>query len=110
MLYTDAAHFFTHADGIPRLSREEEKALGARAKEGDEAAARALTDSYLPMLAAYLKRYADTPSLRLIYMGVETLTEAVASFDFQTENPTFTRFLGDRVRRMMTRYIADNPT
>ena len=107
MLYTDAAHFFAYADGRVRLSREEEKALGARAKEGDEAAAQALTDSYLPLLAAYLKRYADTPSLHLIYTGVATLEEAVASFDFQTENPTFTRFLGDRVRRMMTRYVAD---
>ena len=109
MLYTSADEFFALAASAKRLSREEEKALGTRAKEGDAAALRVLTDSYLPVLASYLKRYTDTPSLHLIYLGVETLEEAVAAFDFQAENPTFTRFLGDRVRRMMTRYIADSP-
>ena len=109
MLYTSADEFFALADRSDRLSREEEKALGARLGEGDETAARALVQGYLPLLAAYLKRYTDTPSLHLIYLGVETLEEAVAAFDFQAENPTFTRFLGDKVRRMMTRYVADSP-
>ena len=109
MLYTSADEFFALAARSGKLSREEEKALGARLGEGDETAGQALVRGYLPLLAAYLKRYTDTPSLHLIYLGVETLEEAVATFDFQAENPTFTRFLGDKVRRMMTRYVADSP-
>ena len=108
MLYKSADEFFALAAAAETLSREEEKALSARMKEGDEAARKALIRGYLPLLASYLKRYTDAPSLHLIYLGVETLEEAVSSFDFRSENPTFTRFLGDRVRRMMTRYVADS--
>ena len=109
MLYTDANEFFAHAARTERLSREEERALGAEMQAGDEAARHALVDGYLPVLAALLSRYESRPSLQLVYMGIKTLEDAVSAFDFQTEDPTFTRFLGDRVRRMMTRYVADSP-
>ena len=115
MLYTCAEDFFDHVDKIKsakKLTRADETELAKKMKEGDGTAKAALTDSYLPTLAAYLIRYESEPSLELIYRGIETLEAAVSDFDFlresQSPNTSFTKFLSARVRQMITRYIADN--
>ena len=78
-------------------------------KEGDQEAEEALITSYLPILASYLKRNSRKPSLALIYNGLVVLSDSIKSFDFQIEDPTFTRFLGFRIRKMVVRFIADSP-
>ena len=108
MIYTSAQSFFEYAENVKRLSREEELAYAIKMKAGDEEAKQAIVNGYLPILAAYLKRYTREASLEYIYRGIETLNEAVEKFDFQIENPTFTRFLQNEIRRMATRYIADS--
>ena len=112
MLYVSAEDFYTQVANIKRLSREEEIELAKRMREGDQNAKKVLTDSYLPVLAAYIKRYANTPSLDLVYKGIEVLETSVEAFDFLYESPspnlTFAYFLSDRVRKTVTRYIAES--
>lgn len=112
MLYTCTEAFFDHVDQLKRagkLTREEEKELAQKMKDGDEEAKKALTESYLPFLAALLKRYARTPSLDMVYKGIQVLQTSIATFDFLHDslspNVTFVYFLSDKVRRAMTRYI-----
>ena len=107
MLYTCAEDFFKYASSIERISREDELKLGLKMREGDEDAKEQLIRSYIPVLAAYLKKYSRNPSLSLVYFGLGVLTDSVTNFNFQIENPTFTRFLGDSVRQTITRYIVD---
>ena len=109
MKYTCTDDFFAHAATVQRLSREQELAYAQQANAGDATAKQALTDSYLPVLASYLKRYVKTPSLHLVYLGIQMLDKAVASFDFSQENPAFSKYLGQEVKKLVTRYIADNP-
>ncbi len=106
MLYKSADDFFCHAASVKRISREEEKLLHQRMLAGSRDAEAALIESYLPVLASYLKRYAS-PSLQLIYRGLELLSESVRKFDFQKENPTFTHYLIIPIKRMVIRYIAE---
>lgn len=107
MLYKHADDFFKHADGLIRdISREKEKEYALKMKQGDEDAKAALTENYLPVLAAYLKKYISQPSLQIIYMGIGVLDEAILSFDFQSDNPAFTRFLETKIRSMIANYIA----
>lgn len=107
MLYTCSNDFFKYATSISRISREEEKELGLKMQEGNEDAKEQLIRSYIPVLAAYLKKYSRDPSLSLVYCGLDVLADSVKNWNFQIENPTFTRFLGDRVRQMITRYIVN---
>ena len=111
MLYTSAEDFYNKAATIKRLSREEEKELAKKMKERHENAQKALVVGYLPVLAAYLKRYTRTPSLDMIYKGIEILETSIATFNFLYDSPSpnvnFANYLADKVCRMMTRYIAD---
>ena len=109
MIYKCADEFFRYAASVKRISREEEKELGLKMKEGDEEAKEALITGYIPVLASYIKRNFRGPSLELVYRGLVVLSDSVRDFDFQVENPTFSRFLGVRINKMVTRYIADNP-
>ena len=109
MKYTCTDDFFAHAATMQRLSREQELAYAKQAKEGNPTAKQALTDSYLPVLASYLKRYVSQPSLHLVYLGIQMLDAAVASFDFSAEDPSFSKYLGQEVKKLVTRYIAGSP-
>ncbi|MBQ8911388.1 MAG: hypothetical protein IJY89_02315 [Clostridia bacterium] len=109
MLYTRAEDFFKNAAKQQRLSLREEKACAQKMKEGDALARQALFDSFLPLLAAFLKRWSDAPSLELIYRGLAVLEKELAAFDFQGEDPSFDRHLSAKLRQMMTSYIADRP-
>ena len=111
MLYTSAEDFYNKVATIKRLSREEEKELAQKIKEGDENALKALVVGYIPVLATYLKRYTRTPSLDMIYKGIEILETSISTFDFLSDSPspnvTFSNYLGGKVRRMITKYIAE---
>ena len=114
MLYKSADDFYNQITNLTRLSREDEKELAQKMKVGDEDAYKTLRDSYLPVRGSYLKRYAHTPSLSMIYCGIAVLNESISTFDFQFDSPSpncaFVHVLSDRVRKMMVQFIADNPT
>lgn len=109
MFYKSVDDFYQQISNLKRLSRKDEKELARKMKDRDEDAYKTLRDSYLPVLGSYLKRYTRTPSLDMIYKGIEVLEASIAAFDFLYDSPspnvTFVHFLSDKVRRMMTRYI-----
>ncbi len=107
MLYQSADDFFSHAASIQQISRQEEKLLHQSMKEGSPDAEAALTESYLPILAAYLKQYVNAPSLQLIYCGLDLLSKSVRQFDFQADNPTFTHYFSIPIKRMVIQQIAE---
>ncbi len=110
MLYTCTEDFWRQAARARRLSREEEREYAARMQAGDVEAKRLLTESYLSVLGAYIKRWSSRePSLDIIYRGIAVLEDCIQSFDFQADNLSFTSFLGNNLRKMFVRYIADGP-
>lgn len=108
MLYTCADDFFKHAAEMKQLTREEEKELASKMQQGDEDAKNSLINSYLPILASYIKRYTAQPSLQIIYLGIETLRTSIENYNFQFKNPTFSKYLGNNIRQMMAKYIANS--
>lgn len=110
MLFTCSEDFFEQTSKISRLSREEEKEYGKKMQNGDEEAKQALINSYLPVVAAIIKRYtADTPSLELIYRSIKTLEEMISKYDFQQDN-VFMNALSSNLRRVITKYMIDSDT
>ena len=114
MLYTSTEDFFNHIDKLKKnrkLTREEEKELAQKMKNGDDEAKKALTEAYLPFLATLLKRYTSTPSLDMIYKGIQVLETSIATFDFfydsLSPNVTFVNFLSNKIKQIMIRYIAE---
>lgn len=111
MLYKSVDDFYHQITNLQRLNREDEKELAQKMKDGDDEARKVLTESYLPVLATFLKRYTRTPSLDMVYKGIQVLQSSIDSFDFLHDSPSpnvnFANYLGEKVRRMLTRYIAD---
>jgi DNA-directed RNA polymerase specialized sigma subunit len=109
MFFKTPKEFFDYTKTVQRISRSEELELAKRMQEGDEKAQEALITSYLPVLASYLNRYWRNPSLEFVYRGLAVLRTSVLHFDFQMENPSFTRFLAARIKRMAALFIVDHP-
>ncbi|MGF1623531.1 MAG: sigma-70 family RNA polymerase sigma factor [Alphaproteobacteria bacterium] len=67
----------------PMLTSEEERALAARTREGDAAAAERLIASHLRCVVAQARRYArfDLPLTDLMQEGAMALTQAVQKFN-----------------------------
>src|SRR5688500_14996891 len=82
---SDALRAYLRGIGkLPRLSVEEERALGRRIKEsGDDAALRRLVEGNLRFVVSYAKRYRGlgVPFLDLIHEGNLGLMEAARRFD-----------------------------
>jgi RNA polymerase primary sigma factor len=68
---------------LPRLTPEEERALGRRIKNGDQEALRRLVEGNLRFVVSYAKRYRGlgVPFLDLIHEGNLGLMEAARRFD-----------------------------
>lgn len=108
MLFVTAQHFFSEAAGQKRLDRQEEIACAARMRAGDADARAALTQSYLPFVAASVKRVSTgEPSLELICRFVCTLEREVEAFDFSQESEPFTHRLSLALKKTTAEYIAD---
>ena len=108
-LFKTTKEFYDYAGGVRRLTREEEKELAVRMNEGhDDNARKALTESYIPVVASFIKRHSvGEPSIELIYRGLSVLEEAIGKYNFQNDNDSFTHALSIKLRPMMTAYIAD---
>lgn len=108
MLFVTAQQFFDGAAGAKRLDRQEEIACAARMRAGDTEAKDALVQSYLPFVAASVKRVSTgEPSLELICRFVCTLEREVEAFDFSQEREPFTHRLSLALRKTTAEYIAD---
>lgn len=108
MLFISVEDFLAQVRAIPRLTREEEKALARRMLCGDETAREALVRSYLYMAAAYVRRAPkDVQSLRTAYACIDALEKAVDRFNFLQDSETFTHHLSWCLRQCITRCLVD---
>ena len=108
MFFLSADDFFTKASSIPRLTREEEKALAQQMAAGDKSAREALVRGYLPFVAAYVRRCPpNLQTLSTVYTCIDSLDKAVDQFHFLQESETFIHHLSWRMRQCITKCIAD---
>ena len=89
------------------MSRQEEKEYAYQMKNGDGSARERLIQSYLPMVAAHVKRApAHVQSLGLILYCQQALEKAVDSFDFFQDSETFAHRLSWYLRQATIKYIV----
>ncbi len=108
MLFTCTEDFYAKAAACEKLSRVSEKTYARMMAEGDGAAREKIIISYLPSVAAFIKRKArgaQTPEL--IYRLVASLENLVDSFDFQQESEPFSHRLTLIMQKTFVEYIAD---
>jgi RNA polymerase primary sigma factor len=93
---------------IPAISIDEERALGARVRQGDEAALRRLVEANLRFVVSYAKRYRGlgVPFLDLIHEGNLGLMEAARRFD-PARNVKFISYAVWWVRQALLHILSD---
>lgn len=108
MLFTDYNDFFEKASRFERTSRENELALARLMIEGDREARQKLINSYIPVVAAFVRRVSkEMCSLEMIYRCITALEREVDTFDFLQTGESFAHHLNIVLRRELTRFIAD---
>ncbi len=108
MLFISVEDFFEKALVTVRLTREEEKSLALKMKQGDAEARSSIINSYLPMAASYVKRAPkEVQTLNTVYLLVQSLEKCVDVYNFQNDGDTFAHYLSWRFRQCITRCIAD---
>lgn len=108
MLFTDYNDFFEKASRLERTWRENELALARLMIDGDREARQKLINSYIPVVAAFVRRVSkEMCSLEMIYRCITALEREVDTFDFLQTGESFTHRLNIVLRRELTRFIAD---
>lgn len=108
MLFISAEDFFQKVRGIQKHSAAEEKILAARMNAGDADARQAIVNSYLPMVAANIRRYPkELQTLDTVYTCIQSLEEGVDRFNFLQDSETFTHHLSWCLRQCLTRCIVE---
>lgn len=108
MLFITVDDFFQKVHSTTRLSRNDEKNYALKMKEGDAEARQVIVNSYLPMVASYIRRSPkELQTLETIYSCVRSLEKGVDSFNFLQDNETFTHHLSWRLRQCITRCLVD---
>lgn len=109
MLYISPKDFYNQIAYFKKLSREAEIECAIKMHNGDTVAKEKLIDSYLPILGAFLKRWAieGKPPMKLIYQGILVLEDSIQSFDFEKNDPQFAQFLENKIKIMITQYISN---
>ena len=109
MLFITVDDFFQKVHSTTRLSRNDEKNYALKMKEGDAEARQAIVNSYLPMVASYIRRSPkELQTLETIYSCVRSLEKGVDSFNFLQDSETFTHHLSWRLRQCITRCLVDS--
>lgn len=107
MVYYSIEDFYEKAENCLRMTRQEEIACARKMKAGDTTAREQMVNSYIPMVAAHMKRMKhDQQTLGLAVYCMQALEKAVDSFDFLQESETFTHRLSWWLRQATADYIV----
>lgn len=107
MIYISIEDFYEKASLCKHLTREEELVCAQKMQAGDNMARELLIQSYIPMVAGYIKHM--RPHLQnwgLVVYCVQALEKAVDSFDFMQESEPFCHHLGWRLRQVVASHIV----
>ena len=108
MLFISVDDFFQKVRGTTRLSRTDEKDFALKMKKGDAGARQAIVNSYLPMVASYIRcSPKELQTLETIYCCIHSLEKGVDNFNFLQDSETFTHHLSWRLRQCITRCLVD---
>ena len=107
MLFLSEADFFEKARKYGKFSRAEEAGLAELMKKGNAEARKKLICSYLPTVAAFVRKTQKNCSLEFIYRLVDALEKEIERFDFSRKGETFAHRLTFVMRKTLTEYIAD---
>lgn len=107
MVFYSIEDFYEKAQACRRLTRREEIVCAQKWKAGDAAERERLLESYIPMVAAHIKRMKkEQQTLGLAVYCMQALEKAVDSFDFLQESETFTHRLSRWLRQATVDYIV----
>lgn len=110
MLFISVEDFFEKTKEMTKLTREEERLCAIRKAQGDMDAREKLLQSYLPVVAAVIRRAPkEIQTLKTVYRCVASLEEGVDRFDFLQDGETFLHHLSWRMRQCITKCIVDRP-
>ena len=110
MVFITADAFFSNADTITQLTREETKMLGLQMAAGDRTARERLILGHLPFVAALIRRWPrEIQTLHTVYACINCLEKRIDCFDFSREQTRFIDDLSKALRQCLTRCIAERP-
>ncbi len=108
MFFLSIDDFFAKSKEAVRLSREEEIAYAVKMKAGDIEAREKIIYSYIPYVAAYIKRGPkDNQTLHTVYTCITCLEKCVDQFNFQQDNETFIHHLSLRLKSCTIKCFID---
>ena len=108
MIFLSLEDFYEKAAACTRLSREEEIECARQMANGAPDARERLLQSYLPSVAAHMKR--TKPHMQTLALAIyccQALENCVDRFDFLQESETFSHRLSWYLRQATVTYIAE---
>lgn len=107
MIYVSVHDFYEKAAQCKHLTRQEELDCALLMKNGDAAARERIIQSYIPMVARFIKQTRQNlQTLGMVMYCLQALEKAVDSFDFMQDSETFARRLSVYLRQAAIKYIA----
>ena len=108
MLFYCKEDFYARSAKSRKLSRKSEKECALMMKQGDATAREKIIISYLPAVAAYVRKMpARMQTYALICRFVAALEKAVDTFDFLQDNEAFLHRLSFVLRKESVSHIAE---
>lgn len=109
MLFISLEDFFDRVKGMQPVNGEQEKELARAMAQGDVQARQQLICSYLPLVAALVRKAPpEIQTLHTVYSAIATVERGVDTFDFLHSNEPFSHHLNWRLRQCITRCIAQH--
>lgn len=107
MLFISVEDFYEQVHSFPFLNRQEETTCAGLMKEGDLSARERLIQSYLHVVASYVRQAPeDAQCLGLVLYYQNALERAVDSFNFLQDNEPFMNHLSWVLRQAYASYRA----
>lgn len=107
MVYISVNDFYEKVSACYVMTRQEEIECAKQMKNGDTDARERLIQSYMPMVAGYIKRTKPhMQNLGLVLYCMQALEKAVDSFDFLQDSEPFSHRLSWWLRQAVMNYIV----